>query len=60
MMSGLAGGRVGPEPRIPFLYNNTGEAIKYAGGTGDDFAEIISPEGDAAREIDRWLILKLH
>jgi len=48
------GGRVGPEPRIPFLYNNTKEAIKYAGGTGDDFKQIISPEGDAAREIDRW------
>ena len=37
-----------------FLYNNTKEAIKYAGGTGDDFKQIISPEGDAAREIDRW------
>ena len=48
------GGRVGPEPRIPFLYNNTKEAIKYAGGTGDDFKQIVSPEGDAAREIDRW------
>ena len=50
----LNGGRVGPEPRIPFLYNNTKEAIKYAGGTADDFKQIISPEGDAAREIDRW------
>ena len=29
----IAGGRVGPEPRIPFLYNNTSDAIKYAGGT---------------------------
>ena len=53
-MLGLNGGRVGPEPRIPFLYNNTKEAIKYAGGTGDDFKQIVSPEGDAAREIDRW------
>jgi len=48
------GGRVGPEPRIPFLYNNTKEALKYAGGTADDFKQIVSPEGDAAREIDRW------
>ena len=32
-MLGIAGGRVGPEPRIPFLYNNTSDAIKYAGGT---------------------------
>ena len=22
----IAGGRVGPEPRIPFLYNNTSDA----------------------------------
>jgi hypothetical protein len=51
----IAGGRVGPEPRIPFLYNNTSDAIKYAGGTSDDFAEITSAKGDAAREIDRWL-----
>ena len=44
-----AGGRASgrPEPRIPFLYNNTIEAIKYAGGTGDDFKQIVSPEGDA-------------
>ena len=33
-----AGGRVGPEPRIPFLYNNTADAMRYAGGTADDFA----------------------
>ena len=51
----IAGGRVGPEPRIPFLYNNTSDAIRYAGGTSDDFAEITSAKGDAAREIDRWL-----
>ncbi len=51
----IAGGRVGPEPRIPFLYNNTSDAMRYAGGTSDDFAEITSAKGDAAREIDRWL-----
>jgi len=51
----VAGGRVGPEPRIPFLYNNTSDAMRYAGGTSDDFAEITSAKGDAAREIDRWL-----
>jgi len=50
----LAGGRVGPEPRIPFLYNTTDDAIKYAGGTVDDFDVITSAKGDAAREIDRW------
>ncbi len=51
----LAGGRVGAEPRIPFLYNNSADAMKYAGGTTDDFAQITSAKGDAAREIDRWL-----
>ena len=51
----LAGGKVGPEPRIPFLYNTTDDAIKYAGGTVDDFDVITSAKGDAAREIDRWL-----
>ena len=51
----VAGGKVGPEPRIPFLYNNTSDAMRYAGGTSDDFAEITSAKGDAAREIDRWL-----
>jgi len=49
-----AGGRVGQEPRIPFLYNNSKDAMKYAGGTTDDFAEITSVKGDAVREIDRW------
>ena len=51
----LAGGKVGVEPRIPFLYNTTDDAIKYAGGTADDFDVITSAKGDAAREIDRWL-----
>ena len=51
----LAGGKVGQEPRIPFLYNTTDDAIKYAGGSADDFDVITSAKGDAAREIDRWL-----
>ena len=50
---GRASGRT--EPPIPFLYNDTADAIKYAGGTADDFAEITSKQGDAAREIDRWV-----
>ena len=36
----LDAGKVGAEPRIPFLYNSLGEAQKYAGGTADDFANI--------------------
>ena len=51
----LAGGRVGIEPRIPFLYNSSSDAMKYAGGTAADFDLITSAKGDAAREIDRWL-----
>jgi len=45
-----AGGRVGPEPRVPFLFENSGEARKYTGGTGKDF-KTISPPGkqDAVR-----------
>ena len=27
----LAGGRIGPEPRVPFLVNSPGEAKKYFG-----------------------------
>src|SRR5210317_816554 len=43
-------GRVGPEPRVPFLFENSGEARKYTGGTGNDF-KTISPPGseNAAR-----------
>ena len=48
------GGKVGQEPRIPFLYNSSKDAMRYAGGTTDDFAEITSVKGDAVREIDRW------
>ncbi len=51
----LASGKVGIEPRIPFLYNTTDDAIKYAGGSADDFDVITSAKGEAAFEIDRWL-----
>ena len=37
-------GRVGPEPRVPFLFENSGEARKYTGGKGTDF-KTISPPG---------------
>ena len=50
-----AAGRVGDEPRIPFLYNNKGEARKYAGARGEEVELITSEAGDAAREIDRWV-----
>ena len=51
----LDGGRVGQEPQNPFLFNNTGEARKYAGARGDDVTLITADAGDAAREIDRWV-----
>ena len=53
----LAGGKVGTEPRIPFLYNNTGEARKYAGGTAADFKMIggEAPEAAQAIKLDKWL-----
>ena len=41
-----AGGRVGPEPRVPFLVDNPGEAKKYFGSNAQlnrDF-EIIAPD----------------
>ena len=47
------GGKVGPEPRIPFLYNSTGEAIKYAGGRFDDFQKIGSELGP--QTMDRYI-----
>ena len=49
--------RFGPEPRIPFLYNNTGEARKYAGGTAADFKMIggEAPEAAQAIKLDKWL-----
>jgi len=42
-----------PEPRIPFLYNDTADAMRYAGGTADDFDSIVSAKG-GVQEIDRW------
>ena len=50
-------GKVGPEPRIPFLYNNTGEARKYAGGTASDFTMIGGKQAEAAQAIklDKWI-----
>jgi hypothetical protein len=40
-----AGGRVGPEPRVPFLVNNPGEAKKYFGAAAKNNVdyEIIAP-----------------
>ena len=45
-----AKGRVGAEPRVPFLFKDSAEARKYTGGTGKDF-QSISPPGskDAIR-----------
>ena len=53
----LTTGRVGPEPRIPFLFNNTGEARKYAGGVADDFKMIggEAPEAAQSIKLDKWL-----
>ena len=50
-------GRVGPEPRVPFLFNNTGEARKYVGGVTEDFKMIggLSEEGARAIKLDKWL-----
>jgi len=49
--------KFGPEPRIPFLYTNTGQARRYAGGTADDFKMIGGTADDAARAIkaDKWI-----
>jgi len=47
------GGRIGQEPRIPFLYNDTADAMRYAGGTADDFDSIVSVKG-GVQQIDRW------
>jgi hypothetical protein len=47
----LEGGRVGPEPRVPFLVDNPGEARKYFGGSKNTDWKIVSPaEGGAIRE----------
>ena len=49
----------GAEPETPFLFDNTGEAQKYAGGVSSDFAQIGSKEGMAASEIDRFVDINL-
>ena len=51
--------KTGPEPRIPFLYKNTGEARKYAGGEGGDFKMIGGAAAQAAQAIkkDKWVDL---
>ncbi|MDB2405077.1 hypothetical protein N9W19_00055 [bacterium] len=41
-------GRVGAEPRVPFLFANSGEARKYTGGTGRDFKTISPPVSENA------------
>ena len=47
----LESGKVGPEPRVPFLVNDPGEARKYFGGSKNTDWKIISPaEGGAIRE----------
>ena len=48
-----------PEPQLPFLFDNTGQAQKYAGGISSDFAQIVPLQGDAARKIDRFVDPKL-
>jgi len=44
-----AGGRVGPEPRVPFLVDNVGEARKYFGGSADDYQQVLSKTPRAAQ-----------
>ena len=51
--------RTGEEPEIPFLFDNTGEAQKYAGGVSSDFTELGAKEGFAASKIDRFIDPKL-
>ena len=53
----LNSGKVGPEPRIPFLYNSTGEARQYAGGVSGDFKMIGGEASEAAQAIklDKWI-----
>ena len=49
----LAGGKVGPEPRVPFLVNSPGEAKKYFGqlAVKDVDYEIIAPaKGGSIRQ----------
>ena len=56
------GGRVGAEPPVPFLFKDTGQAIRIAGGTDADWGligaldETGAPKKDAAFNIkkDKW------
>ena len=48
-----------PEPQLPFLYDNLGEAQKYSGGGATDYTTIVPLQGDAARKIDRFVDPKL-
>jgi hypothetical protein len=48
-----------PEPQLPFLYDNLGEAQKYSGGGATDYTTIVPLQGDAARKIDRFVDTKL-
>ena len=50
----LAGGKVGPAPRVPFLVNNSGEARKYFGGTGNDWQRIKGEKELKATPIGKW------
>ncbi len=47
--------RTGPEPETPFLFEDKGEAQKMAGGVATDFKEIVPPQADAGRVIDRFV-----
>jgi hypothetical protein len=48
-----------PEPKLPFLYDDLGEAQKYSGGGATDYTTIVPLQGDAARKIDRFVDPKL-
>jgi hypothetical protein len=48
-----------PEPKLPFLYDDLGEAQKYSGGGATDYTTIVPLQGDAARKIDRFVDTKL-
>ena len=51
--------KTGEAPEMPFLFDNSGEAQKYAGGGASDFTQIVPLQGDAARKIDRFIDPKL-
>jgi len=51
--------KTGPEPQLPFLYDDLGEAQKYSGGGATDYTTIVPLQGDAARKIDRFVDTKL-